>query len=121
MKIKLDENLPARLVPVLVALGHVVDTVTDEGMTGKPDAVVWKAAEGEGRFLITQDLDFSDTRQFQPGTHPGVLLVRLREPGANHLLEQVGRAFQEHQPETWNGCFVVLTDHKLRIKRPKDE
>jgi predicted nuclease of predicted toxin-antitoxin system len=89
MKIKLDENLPTRLGALLESLGHLVDTVADEGLTGRPDADVWIAAQKEGRFLITQDLDFSDTRQFQPGTHSGLLLVRLREPGANALLQHV--------------------------------
>lgn len=118
MKIKLDENLPTRLGALLESLGHLVDTVADEGLTGRPDADVWIAAQKEGRFLITQDLDFSDTRQFQPGTHSGLLLVRLREPGANALLQHVGRAFQDNSPEFWAGCFVVLTEHKLRVKRP---
>jgi hypothetical protein len=29
------------------------------------------------RFLVTQGLDFSDTRRFSPGMHCGILLVRL--------------------------------------------
>jgi len=48
-------------------------------------------------------------------------LVRLREPGANALLEQIGRVIQENSLEDWAGCFIVLTEHKLRIKRPETE
>ena len=118
MKVKLDENLPTRLVDVLERRGHEVDTVATEGLAGKPDMYVWASACREGRFFITQDLDFSDIRRFRPGTHPGLLLVRLREPGANALLERVSAAVQAHALESWSGCLVVLTDHKLRIKRP---
>lgn len=118
MKIKLDENLPARLAGVLERAGHEVDSVATEGLTGKPDADVWAAARGEKRFFITQDLDFSDIRQYRPGTHPGLLLVRLREPGANALMERISAAIQVHELESLVGCFVVLTDHKLRIRRP---
>jgi hypothetical protein len=32
MKIKLDENFDVRLVPLLAAEGHDVDTVTSEGL-----------------------------------------------------------------------------------------
>lgn len=71
MKIKLDENLPARLVGALARHGHETDTVIDENMAGSPDEAVWLAANAEQRFLITQNLDFSDTRKFAPGTHPG--------------------------------------------------
>ena len=38
MKIKLDENLPARLATLLESMGHQVDIVADEGLTGKPVA-----------------------------------------------------------------------------------
>lgn len=67
MKIKLDENLPERLVSKLEALGHDVDTVRGEHMAGRDDSEVWLAAQSSGRFLITQDLDFSDMRRYAPG------------------------------------------------------
>lgn len=46
MKIKLDENLPIRLVPLLTDLGHDVETVPDEQIAGRDDHVVWTAASG---------------------------------------------------------------------------
>lgn len=116
MKIKLDENLTLRLLPVLRRHGHDADTVRDEGLTGHADSDVWRAAQSEQRFLITQDLDFSDARQFAPGTHAGLLLVRLREPGAGALLSAVSAV--AHELQEWQGCFVVLTERKLRIRRP---
>jgi predicted nuclease of predicted toxin-antitoxin system len=125
MKIKLDENIPLRLVSALENLGHDVDTVADEGLSGKPDEAVWHAAQQEKRFLITQDLDFSDTRRFQPGTHSGILLVRLHEPGANALFHQIVSAMtdivgglKDIPVELWQGSFIVLTENKLRIKHP---
>jgi predicted nuclease of predicted toxin-antitoxin system len=116
MKIKLDENLPARLVPALAAHGHDVDTVAEEGLIGRPDQDVRRAAGETGRFLMTQDLDFSDIRHFSPGTHPGLMLVRLRQPGAQALLDRISSLADEL--DGMAGCFVVVTDHKLRVKRP---
>lgn len=117
MRIKLDENLPARLVQTLARLGHEVDTIASEGLAGRPDADVWAAARAAGRFLVTQDLDFSDRRRFAPGTHPGLMLVRLREPGAEALLRRVSAAFAAEDPQQWQRCIVVLTEHKIRIRR----
>ncbi len=57
MKIKLDENLPARLVGILERHGHHADTVRDEHLTGKPDDQIWQAVCAEQRFLITQALE----------------------------------------------------------------
>jgi predicted nuclease of predicted toxin-antitoxin system len=69
MKVKLDENLPLQIALELHARKHDVHTVGQEGLTGHGDADIWQAAQREGRLLITQDLDFSDTRKFQPGAH----------------------------------------------------
>lgn len=118
MKVKLDENLPTRLVETLERLGHEVDTVPAEKLTGKPDRDVWAAVRAAGRFFITQGLDFSDVRQFAPGSHPGILVVRLREPGANALVDRVTSALKEHPLGSLAGCFAVLSDRKLRVRRP---
>jgi hypothetical protein len=72
----------------------------------------------EQRFLITQDLDFSNVKQFAPGTHAGILLVRLRVPGRLALMQSVMRLFAEETVDDWIGCFLVLTERKLRIHRP---
>lgn len=89
MKVKVDENLPASLARDLVALGHDADAVPAEGLKGRPDADVFAGAQGAERFLVTQDLDFSDLRRFAPGTHHGVLLARVRAPGRTALTERV--------------------------------
>ena len=53
MRVKLDENLPTRLVPMLQALGHDVDTAIDEGLASYPDPMVWAATQAAQRFLVT--------------------------------------------------------------------
>jgi predicted nuclease of predicted toxin-antitoxin system len=118
VKIKLDENLPERLVSKLGALGHDVDTVRAENLAGRDDNEVWQAAQLVDRFLITQDLDFSDMRRYTPGTHAGLLLVRLAKPGRDALVLRVTELFATELVDRWRGCLVVATDHKLRIRRP---
>lgn len=119
MRIKLDENIPTRLAGTLSALGHEVDTVMQEGMTGRPDTDVWERAQQDGRFLITQDLDFSNIRRFTPGGHHGLLLVRLRSPGRQILAKKIQALFETEDCSGWQRCFVVVTDKKLRVQRPK--
>jgi predicted nuclease of predicted toxin-antitoxin system len=48
VKIKVDENLPSRLVVGLRGLGHDVETVAAEGLAGRPDQEVWLAAGARG-------------------------------------------------------------------------
>jgi predicted nuclease of predicted toxin-antitoxin system len=118
VRIKLDENMPAALAESLRDLGHDVHTVPEEGLAGYVDPEIWAAAQREKRFLITQDLDFSNITQFAPGTHAGVLLVRLRVPGRLALTQAVTRLFAAESVENWHSCFLVMTERKLRIHRP---
>jgi hypothetical protein len=66
--------------------------------------------------LIT--VDFSDLRTYTPGTHAGLLLVRLARPGRNALVARVSMRFATESVEQWRGCLVVASDHKVRVKRP---
>jgi predicted nuclease of predicted toxin-antitoxin system len=120
MKLKLDENLPETLLSELLALGHDVDNVRNEGLAGRQDPDVWQAAQKAGRVFITQDLDFSDIRQFAPGTHHGLVMVRLRVPGRNALTRRVREAFATQPVATWARAFVLVTDLKIRVHRPEN-
>lgn len=115
MKIKLDENLPLALAPLLAGVGHEVDTVPDEGLSGASDGAVWHKVQEEGRFFITQDLDFSDIRRFRPGSHAGLMLVRLADPGRQALIQHIHAVFVNNDTSGWLGAFIVLTERKLRI------
>jgi hypothetical protein len=127
MKVKLDENIPVRLSGELSALGHDVDTVASEGLKGRPDDDVWNAARREERFLITQDLNFSDVRLFKPGTHAGLLLVRRRAPGATALVSRIQAVAQEEGLDSFarsswcsriGSCASGVHDQRLRASAP---
>jgi predicted nuclease of predicted toxin-antitoxin system len=117
MRIKLDENLPIGLSPLLRKLGHEVSTIRDESLEGAPDSEIWQAAQRESRLLITQDLDFSDLRIFIPGTHYGILLVRLQSPSRQTLSERITTVFTAENVEAWKGCFVIVSSRKIRVLR----
>src|SRR5206468_7648498 len=54
-----------RLVPVLVALGHDLDTVHAERLTGRADAELWNAAEARPRFVVRARLGLVQDRRCQ--------------------------------------------------------
>lgn len=118
MKIKLDENVTTGLVPFLKDLGHEVHTTIDEGLNGRPDAEIWSAAQSEARLFLTQDLGFSDARKFIPGTHHGILLLRLGSPNQFAIISRISELFSQKDVELWSGCLVVATENKIRVLRP---
>ena len=119
MKIKLDENLPVRLSQLLTQIGHDVQSVHTERLIGRADREIWEAVQKEARFLITQDMDFSDPRRFAPGSHHGILLIRLHSPNRRNLIGRIVELFQTEAADEWAGCFVVATERKIRVLKPE--
>lgn len=119
MDIKVDECLPVEVAELLAEKGYHVETVKGEGLIGSHDDIIWKTIQNEKRFLITLDLDFSDIRRYSPGTHPGILLLRLSKEGKNRILSYVRILISEFNLSEWSGCLVVATDHKVRVRRPQ--
>jgi len=117
MQIKLDECVPTAAARSLLLMGHDVHTVREEGLNGSPDDAVWKAAQLERRFLITTDLDFSNVRQYRPGSHAGVLLLRLKDEGLSSMTRFLEWLFANHDIQKWSECFVVASDHKVRVRK----
>jgi predicted nuclease of predicted toxin-antitoxin system len=78
---------------------------------------VWSEVIANGRFLITQDLDFSDIRKYPPGTHPGILLLRLSHPSLANILSRVEELLINENIDDWQGCLVVITENQIRVRR----
>jgi hypothetical protein len=56
---------------------------------------------------------------FTPGAHAGFVLIRLKNVDVPTLLLELRALFQRDDAESWTGYFVVLSDRKLRVRRPK--
>ncbi|HEY6321135.1 MAG TPA: DUF5615 family PIN-like protein [Thermoanaerobaculia bacterium] len=117
-RVKLDENLAASHQQLLRERGYQADSVRDQGLAGSSDDVLWSRVVAEGRFLVSLDLDFSDVRRFKPGTHPGILLVRARQPSASAVGEVLRRVLDERQLEDLAGCLAVADERGTRVRRP---
>ena len=118
MKIKLDENISRHLKPILNQKGHETVTAEDEGLLGKDDVEVGKAAKTEGRMLFTLDLEFANLHKFPPGSHPGVVLFRPQSMGPLAVSNFVTRFIEETDLASLSGCLVIVDPMWIRIRRP---
>jgi hypothetical protein len=62
-------------------------------------------------------IKLSDLWRFAPGTHWGILLVRLNAPSQRNLIERISQIFAKADVDEWQRCFVVATERKVRIRR----
>jgi predicted nuclease of predicted toxin-antitoxin system len=117
VKFKLDENLPASAAAVLAAAGHDADTVTDEDLTGAPDPDVVAAATAAGRILISLDRGLGDIRAYPPGTHAGIIVLRLPDQSAPAAVKAITDLAALADPGALAGAVTVMQNGLLRIRR----
>lgn len=117
MRVKLDENLPERAARLLAA-GHDVDSVHDEGLAGADDPTVSEVATAGGRLVITLDRGFGDIQRYPPGSHAGILVLRIDDQSAAAVIEALGALTTSTDLAELSGCVAVYRNGELRVRRP---
>ena len=118
MKVKLDENLPESAIQPLQAVGHDVDTARTEGLQGADDAPVLPAAARAERLLVTLDRGLGDIRAYPPGTHAGVLVLRLDHQSPRAIRREMEQIAAAVDLDDLSGCIAVWRYGDLRVRRP---
>jgi predicted nuclease of predicted toxin-antitoxin system len=120
VRLKLDENLPRDLADELTRRGHDVDTVLDEQLGGRKDPVVVDAASDDDRMVITLDRGVGDIRNFLPGSHGGVLILRPVSQDPVSILTLVDRLLAAHELDEFSRCVAIVEPQRVRVRRPND-
>ncbi len=115
MKFKLDENLDARLIPLLAEGGHDVDTVLAEQLSGESDDVIYEACRATGRTLITLDLDFANPFRFPPETLEGIVVIRPRRPTLPAIRATLVSVLGELKSGSLKGMLWIVEPGRIRV------
>ena len=87
--------------------GHDVDTVVDEGLGGGHDDDVVAKATAESRLLITLDRGLGDVRRYPPGSHGGILVLRVEDQSAQSVVSRLEGVVDHHAIEALSGAVAV--------------
>lgn len=113
-----DEDTPLTLVPELQRQGYDVVHGRHVGLLGKSDSEVLAFAREERRLLITRDLGFGDVRSQPPGSHCGIILLRVPTTFvASQIVELVSRFLADVDQAELPGALAVLRPSGYRIRR----
>lgn len=118
MRIKLDENLPTSSAPIFAAAGHDVDTAESEGLAGSDDATVSRTASEVKRLVVTLDRGFGDVQRYPPGTHAGILVLRVDNQSVASVRDVLSALVDSADLDALAGCVAVFRDGTLRVRRP---
>jgi predicted nuclease of predicted toxin-antitoxin system len=116
LRFKLDENMPQRALDALRSKGHDVETAETEGLAGAIDPTLLAACVAEHRILVTLDLDFSDIREYPPGTHDGIWVLRPAQQTFAAIVALVEAGVRLAAAERTDGPLWVIDDRRVRIR-----
>lgn len=116
LRFKLDENTPKRALSVLRDQGHDVETAESEGMAGAEDQSILEACTVEARLLVTLDLDFADIREYPPGSHRGIWVLRPARQTFPAVLALIEAGIRLSAVERTAGQLWVIDENRVRIR-----
>jgi predicted nuclease of predicted toxin-antitoxin system len=115
-----DEDLPRSLARLLRAAGLDAEDVRDVGLRGRPDTEVLQSAVAQNRVLLTADLGFANLLALPLGSHPGILVARLRnEVQITTLNAVVLDAIRAFSDDELRGSLVIVEPGRIRLRRPR--
>ena len=117
MRFLIDVNLAPRIADWLRAEGHDAVHLFDQGLGRLPDDEVFAKAAGEGRVLLTRDLDFAEIQARSAGARVSVVIFRVADARATRIIPRLADVLREAAPALENGAIVVVEETRLRTRR----
>jgi len=116
MKLKLDENLGERGREIFFSAGHDAATVAGQSLQKAEDKHLIDRCRGEGRALVSLDLDFANPLQFKPSEYSGIAVLRLpRRPSREDLLKAVLTLVAGLEKEDLVGKLWIIEAGRIRV------
>ena len=107
IRMKVDEDLPTDVATALSAAGNEVQTVIQQGLSGATDEFLWAKIQQEGYCLVTADKGVADARLHPPGTHAGIVLLRLPHESRSGYIRLTQKLLDGLNLESITGAIVV--------------
>lgn len=116
MRPLLDMNIPVSVGEWLRSQQHDAVHVRERGGARWTDHEVFAVAAGEGRVVVTFDLDFGEIMGSAGQQSHGVPLLRLRRIRSAHLRQRLELALVQAGAALEAGAIVIVEDARFRIR-----
>jgi predicted nuclease of predicted toxin-antitoxin system len=99
------------------ARGHDAAHARDLGLARTPNEDIFRWAVGQGRIVLTFDLDFGEIAALYPGPRTGVVVFRLHNTRTHHVIDRLAAALARFSPDLQDGAVVLIEESRLRVRR----
>jgi predicted nuclease of predicted toxin-antitoxin system len=116
MRFLCDMGVSRRVSEWLVGQGHASSHLGDEGLARLPNGEIFAKAIAEHRVILTFDLDFGEIAAMAGGRITSVVVFRLQNTRAAHVIERLSTALFEDSEQLEKGAIVTVEETRLRIR-----
>ena len=119
MRFLADMGVSLRVVEWLRQSGHDARHLREEHLQRLPNGEIFQKAVRENRVVLTFDLDFGEIVAQSMGKRTGVILFRLQNTRADHVIKRLAALFADGPPSFANRV-VIVEEARYRIRRFPD-
>lgn len=117
MKFLLDENISPKTANFLKELGHDAIHLRDINLKGASDDEVIKYARQYELALITIDRDFGNILDYPPGSHPGIIRLKLQYMPSKIVNFVLKTFLEEVKPQDIYGNLAIVEENRYRLRK----
>jgi predicted nuclease of predicted toxin-antitoxin system len=116
MRFLADMGISMVTVNWLRGLGHDAKHLTEEKLFRLSDDLILEKAKGEGRILLTCDLDFGYLLSVTKETSPTTIIFRLEFQTLLNHIHKLTRLFDESLEALQSDSIISVDDGRIRIR-----
>lgn len=117
MRFLVDACVQLEIATALRAQGYDATHVREESLQRLPDPEVFLKAAREERILVTFDLDFGEIISLSGGSEISVIVLRLRNPRLDRVLNRLENAIAQTAGALVAGAIVSVDDDRHRVRK----
>jgi len=112
-----DMGVSQGVVEWLRSAGHDAMHLRDEGLHRIANGDILQKGFSEHRVVLTFDLDFGEIVAASEGRVVSVVLFRLHNTRAAHVIERLRRVLEQSSAELQLGAIIVVEEGRHRVRR----
>jgi predicted nuclease of predicted toxin-antitoxin system len=116
MRFLCDMGVSRKVSQWLCGQGHESTHLGDEGLARLPNGAIFSKAVVENRVVLTFDMDFGEIVALASGRTPSVVVFRLHNARADHVIERLAVALDISLEALKKGANVVVEESRIRIR-----
>ena len=116
MRFLCDMGVAATVAEWLRTEGHDAVHLREEGLQTLPNGEIFAMAREQERVVITFDLDFGEIAAASAGNLPSVIVFRLRNARALHVIERLRKVLADSSAALESGAVITVEESRHRVR-----